>query len=120
MKTKICSKCNELKVQSEYYKNGKPKKGLRPECKKCTIKYRTLKRKEELDGYWYVYKITEDNYVGITSDLKGRKAVHKYNGKQIKAIKIIAKYKKPELAIIHEAILHLIGYKGCSLKPKGL
>ena len=116
---KKCTQCKELKKESEYYSNGKPKKGLRPECKKCTNRIHVSRRKQKLDGYWYVYKIVEDNYVGITSDFKSRKAVHKYNGKQVKTMKKIAKYKRPEFAIIHEAILHLIGYKGCSLKPQG-
>lgn len=116
---KKCTQCKELKKESEYYSNGKPKKGLRSECKKCTNKKTIARRQQKLNGYWYVYKIVEDNYVGITSDFKSRKAVHKYKGKQVKTMKKIARYKRPEFAIIHEAILHLIGYKGCSLKPKG-
>ena len=116
---KKCTKCNKEKPKSDFYLKNKKKGWLRSECKKCCIKLSIQKRKNKLDGYWYVYKILEDNYVGITSDYESRKASHKNLGKKVKTMKKIAKYKRPEYALIHEAILHLIGYKGCSLKPKG-
>jgi hypothetical protein len=117
--TKKCTKCKIEKSKNDFYLKNKEKNWIRPECKDCSNKLTLERRKKSLDGYWYVYKIVEDNYVGITSDFNSRKASHKCNGKKVKSMKKIAKYKRPEYAIIHEAILHLIGYKGCSLKPEG-
>jgi len=117
--TKQCTKCKLVKNNSEFYFKNKDKGWLRPECKKCSIELTKARRKAKSDGYWYVYKILEDNYVGITSDFDSRKAVHKYKGKKTKTMKKIARYKRPEYAIIHEAILHLFGYNGCQLKPDG-
>jgi hypothetical protein len=117
--TKKCTKCKTLKPASDFYLKNKEKGWLRPECKVCSNRLTTERRKQSLDGYWYVYKIVDDHYVGITSDLKSRKASHKHNGLKAKSMIKIAKYKKPEYAIIHEAIMHLMGWKGCSLKPKG-
>ena len=116
---KQCTKCKSVKDSSEFYLKNKAKGWLRSECKKCSVELTTVRRKTKSDGYWYVYKILEDNYVGITSDFDSRKAVHKYRGKKTKTMKKIARYKKPEYAIIHEAILHLLGYNGCQLKPDG-
>ena len=116
---KKCTKCLIEKHKSEFYLKNKEKGWLRPECKKCSIKLTAERKKAKADGYWYVYKILEDNYVGITSNFKSRKATHKNLGKNVKTMKKIAKYKRPEYALIHEAVLHLMGYKGCALKPKG-
>ena len=119
METKKCTKCNIVKSRSDFYIKKKGTNWIRPECKECNIIQTTDRRKDKKTGYWYVYKIIEDNYVGITSDFNSRKATHKNLGKITSTMKIIAKYKKPEYALIHEAIMHLLGYKGCSLKPKG-
>lgn len=119
METKKCTKCNVVKSRSDFYIKKKGTDWIRPECKDCSIKSTTIKRKIGLSGYWYVYKLKKENYVGITTDMKSRMATHKHIGKCTEDAKIIAKYKKVEFAIIHEAILHLIGYKGCHLKPDG-
>jgi hypothetical protein len=119
METKKCNKCNKVKLISEFYLSNSKKKYFRSDCKECNIIQTTDRRENNKTGYWYVYKIIEDNYVGITSDFNSRKATHKYLGKVTSTMKIIARYKKPEYALIHEAIMHLLGYKGCSLKPKG-
>jgi len=116
---KKCTKCLKEKPKSNFYLKNKEKGWLRPECKACSIRLSAERRKKLLNNCWYVYKIQEDNYVGITSDFDSRKAVHKYRGKKVSSMKKIAKYKRPEYAIIHEAILHLFGCKGCSLKPAG-
>lgn len=39
MKTKRCSKCNEIKSMNEFYKNKRNKDGLHRWCKKCLKKY---------------------------------------------------------------------------------
>ncbi len=45
METKICSKCSEIKLLSEFRKDNTKKDGLRPECKKCIREYEFLQRK---------------------------------------------------------------------------
>ena len=60
MKTKVCTKCNKEKLESEYYSKGKPKVGLRSECKECSTKLSIKRRDKNKDGYWYVYKIIEE------------------------------------------------------------
>jgi hypothetical protein len=39
METKICSKCNEEKNNSDFNKCSRNKSGLRVECKSCQKKY---------------------------------------------------------------------------------
>jgi len=116
---KKCTKCKQTKPLLDYYKRGQDK-GKRSECKSCHIAYRTLKRKESLDGYWRVYMLPSEKYVGITSDMNSRMASHRSGShtcaKNVDNVKILAKYKKVEWAIIHEAIYHLFGYNGCHLK----
>ena len=46
MLTKICSKCGEEKVVSEFSKDITKKDGHRPNCKVCNIKYFKLRRLE--------------------------------------------------------------------------
>jgi hypothetical protein len=117
---KNCTKCKQVKPLSDYYNNGTGK-GKRPECKKCCLADTRMRRKRDLDGYWRVYKLPSENYVGITSDIRRRVNSHR-SGKQTAAknvddIKILAKYKRVEWAIIHEAVYHLLGYDGCHLTP---
>jgi hypothetical protein len=40
IKTKICTKCKEKKLCSEFYKTGKNSDKLKPSCKSCVIKKR--------------------------------------------------------------------------------
>ena len=114
---KKCTKCSIEKPKSDFYFKDKERVKLKYECKECNIKWRTERKKEKNDGYWYVYKIAADNYVGITSNFLSRKATHKSRGKRVDSMKKIARYRRPEYALIHEAFLHLIGYNGCALKP---
>ena len=46
MLTKICSKCGEEKVVSEFSKDKSKKDGHRPNCKVCNRKYFKMKRLE--------------------------------------------------------------------------
>lgn len=44
MDTKICSKCSEIKILSEFRKDITKKDGLRPDCKKCIKEYELSRR----------------------------------------------------------------------------
>lgn len=44
MESKVCSKCNEFKLNSEFSINRASKDGLRPDCKSCNKIYRDSRR----------------------------------------------------------------------------
>ena len=71
--------------------------------------------RERLKGRWKVYLVVSKRYVGITSTtIKKRMYAHKRDhGWTDEKIKVLASFKRPEPAIILEALLHWFGYKGC-------
>ena len=52
MNKKRCSKCHEIKIQTEYYKNKKNRDGLEYICKRCSKRryYNSTKSKDGLYG----------------------------------------------------------------------
>ena len=40
MESKVCSKCKQFKMSSEFSVNRASKDGLRPDCKSCNKEYR--------------------------------------------------------------------------------
>lgn len=115
MKTKVCTKCKIEKKTTEFYMKNNKKGWLRPECKKCSVKL-TRERKEKQKNGWKVYILPKEKYAGITNHVPSRKSYHRSTGKNLEGFKVVASYDKVELAIIHEARLHLRGYRGCHLK----
>lgn len=70
MNTKVCSKCDEDKLVTEYYKNVNQKDGLQPACKNCmNDSYRTSRNKKK-DHY---NKVCNDRRVGITANIRAWK-----------------------------------------------
>jgi len=58
MNTKICNKCNEEKLFSEFNKHKEGKFGLQPSCKKCIKSYNqinAIKLKNYNKKYWKNY-----------------------------------------------------------------
>lgn len=45
---KQCSKCHELKPESEFYKDKRTKDGLKCQCKKCHCKTSVATRDKDL------------------------------------------------------------------------
>ena len=119
MKTKICKTCNIKKPLTEFHKCIK-KNGtwLRSYCKDCGKKARIEWRNSKKDGYWTVYYLPEEHYVGITNCVHERMNEHKFKGKIINNYEIIGKYKHPAAALMVEAAFHLHGYHGCIYKNK--
>lgn len=70
-------------------------------------------RKKRAEGKWTVYKL-KDGYVGISKYVERRMKEHRNQGNDTEGYKVIAKFKRPEPAIIVEAIYHWMGYKGCA------
>lgn len=50
-KNKICSKCNEEKLMSEFYKDKRSKGGIYPSCKKCNFIYKQRYNQKNRDYY---------------------------------------------------------------------
>ncbi len=119
MKTKKCKVCSIEKDLSEFHKciksNGTY---LRSYCKECGRKQRRDWRDSKKDGYWYVYYLPEEHYVGVTGLIYDRMKEHQRSGNIIDGYEIIAKYKHPALALMAEALFHYCDYNGCTLNKK--
>ena len=64
------------------------------------------------DGYYYVYYLPEEHYIGVTGGLTYRKYSHKSNGRYINDIEIVFKTPNRKLAYDVEKKLHNMGYEG--------
>ncbi len=65
------------------------------------------------DGFYTVYHLVNENYVGQTSSLYTRLKTHKSkHGRDISNVQIIGKYKTREEAKAVEAEYHARGYLG--------
>jgi len=98
----------------KYYELHKEKKSvynkLQYEANKEKIK---ANYKSKKDGYYTVYYLKEEHYVGMTDYLTYRLKVHKSrNNRHIEDVEVIAKYKTKEGATRVEAALHSMGYNG--------
>lgn len=110
----ICRNCKKDLPKSKFYKitnSAYSKKEDRvkfyinysKDCRECT---------SSKDGKYKVYLIPSDMYVGITSNIKRRKANHKRTGKDVSKFYILFKTKSIKLATFVESLLHLVGFKG--------
>ena len=65
------------------------------------------------DGYYTVYYLKEEHYVGMTTILQQRLSKHKtFHNRHIEDVEIIGKYETKEEATRVEAALHAMGYLG--------
>ena len=77
------------------------------------IVYNKDYREAQKDGYYTVYYLKEEHYVGMTSHLYYRLAHHKSNyNRHIEDVEVIGKYETKEGALRVEAALHSMGYLG--------
>ena len=125
MKEKKCSKCKANKNVNEFYKREGGR--LRSHCKECMgeqSKNRKIWRGKEYldhqrryrasfkDGYYSVYYLPEEHYVGMTNNVKSRMDYHKSNGKITEGLEIIAKFERAVDAHLFETMLHQRDYNG--------
>lgn len=114
MGTKECKWCNKILPINEFHFTTSAKKARRCYCKDCGRSQRRGWRENKKDGYWYVYYLPEEHYIGITSLINERMKEHNQKGKITEGFEIIAKYNHPALALMTEALFHYCGYEGCN------
>lgn len=140
---KLCSKCKQLKEYSEFHKAKSTKDGYFHRCKPCqkieSSKYfkknkdRLMKyqkewsianpgyysqhqkewRQKHKDGWFYVYLLDNEHYVGQTEvfDLR-MKYGHQAAGRDISVVTILDRFRTKKEATTLEAEYHKQGYKG--------
>jgi hypothetical protein len=140
METKKCTKCNEIKLVSEFYKNKQGKFGVMSKCKVCqneitkqryqynseSIKQRAKQwrknnpnymeqyRESLKNGKHHVYLLPEVNYIGITDNIKWRMGNHKSNNNisTTSSYKILHSFDNRDCALVVEDYYHELGWKG--------
>ena len=71
------------------------------------------KHASKKDGYYTVYYLKEEHYVGMTTNLSYRMRYHKSkHNRKVEDVEIFGKYETKEEAIRTEAELHNLGYLG--------
>ena len=69
-------------------------------------------RKSLVDGFYTMYYLKEEHYVGVTNQPKTRIPRHKVNGKHTLDYEVIATFKTKLEALNAEKYMHSIGYNG--------
>ena len=67
---------------------------------------------KSLSGYFYLYYLPEEHYVGITNNVYRRMNYHRSSGKHVEDVEIVAKFKRQVNAHLYETMLHSFGYEG--------
>jgi hypothetical protein len=102
-------KTEEQKIKWNAYireyrkKNYDPKKEAERQLKKYL---------KEWDGYFYVYYLPEEHYVGMTNRVDRRIKYHDYSGKIVDNYEILARFKRQVDAHLFETRLHTMDYNG--------
>ena len=141
---KECITCKETKELTEFSKNKNRKDGLQYRCKSCNKEYNKQHyltnpdyrkqnyldniesykqynkqyRLSKNDGFYSVYLIPSDNYVGVTESLYKRMAQHKSIGRDITDYRILAQFNNREEALEVEELIHDLGYNGRHAKNR--
>ena len=126
---RTCKKCNIELVAGTQYKSDVNRFNI---CKSCRSN-RTAKHYAEnkesyleksLEGYnasksdYKVYLLEDENYVGVTGNLKWRMTQHRYKGKNTQNVRILLETPDRERALELEELLHDMGYEGKHLNNR--
>ena len=96
-----------------FYRLSGKKIGFRNNCKSCwNDKANIANRIKRRDGKYHVYYLPEEHYVGITDCVNDRMYSHDASGKIIENYEIIYSTVDPTFAVLLEALLHNLGYRG--------
>lgn len=118
MKTDKEKEANRIYMQSYRLREGMKEKQAKynKQWKKDNadkVKANSKKYKESLkDGFYTVYYLKEDHYVGQTISLRRRLGKHKRNGRHVLDAEVLAKFETREEALAFESRLHDMGYHG--------
>lgn len=125
---KQCSKCGEMRLLDQYYTHGKTKDGRQSSCKVCcgkiqrphTLKWHgSNKWSYKPDGYYTIYLLPTEWYVGVTGNIKQRLLYHKsINKRDISHWVILAEVDTKPEALGIEKHYHDRGYNGSSHTPE--
>ena len=124
MKEKKCTECDK-NFKPSHHKNTLCSDECRKESRKkadnrASKKYykrggksRTYDYWQSLkDGYYHVYYLPEEHYVGMTDCLSKRLTGHKNAGRIIEGVETIARFERAVDARWFEAMFHQRGYQG--------
>ena len=65
------------------------------------------------DGFYTVYYLPEEHYIGMTVSLHNRLIAHKNkHNRHVQDVEVVGKYKTKKEALAVEAKLHSMGYLG--------
>ena len=124
---KKCSKCNQEKEYSCFYKHKATKDGHDSWCKACNrdnyvngrlknpASYYTYAKEHRLskqDGYHNVYLLPYEHYVGTTKNLYCRMSGHRNRGKDTSSYIVLGRFKHRDEALQLEKVYHSQGYSG--------
>jgi len=138
---KECTNCKESKELTLFYKRLSSSDGLAPICKACKsiqakkhynqnrqyiisrVNARTEVKRDSINSYKkdlynstkhkpIVYLLTNENYVGVTENLKHRLSSHKHKSNRDISYRVLAELNNREDALELEALLHTMGYNG--------
>lgn len=118
---KKCTKCNQTKSIDRFFKRLDRPSGYKSQCKDCSNKDFQRRKKDPNSYYYkrvnsrsyYVYLLLNEDYVGITKSLEQRRAQHRLSGKNSIDMQVIGEFDNPYDALMEEAYLHKLGFKGC-------
>lgn len=121
---KKCTKCKEVKLVDNFYKRSDRLSGYKSQCKECCSKGFKRRKKDPNSFYYkrvnsktyYLYLLINENYVGVTKCLEQRKQQHLLNSKDATELQVIAEFDNPYDALMEEAYLHKLGFKGCQYR----
>jgi hypothetical protein len=102
-------KTEEQRRKWNAYMREYNKKVYDPEKEKTRQKKKYLSK---LDGYFYVYYLPEEHYIGMTNNVHRRIKYHDYSGKIVDNYEILARFKRQVDAHLFETKFHAMDYNG--------
>lgn len=67
---------------------------------------------KQCDGYFYVYYLPEEHYIGMTNNVHRRIRHHDFSGKIVDDYEILARFSRQVDAHLFETKLHSMDYNG--------
>lgn len=111
MKHQSCSRCKKSKPESEFHKDRTRKSGLQRYCKSCK-KQVDINGKKVFEGYFLIYYLPKERYIGMTKNFTKRRTRHRKQGKNVKYAFVVLKTKRMKLAHLVETLFHMLGFNG--------